>query len=255
MEGAVGNLNFHLSPQGLNSIFDAFFASRPVVFWIRSMDWYHQLYISKKYEDLWGHSTNQIYEHPLSWREYIAAPSRKEQEKVWAKCMVNERCLVYAIHHPEKGLRWIRDANFPLYDVDNHLIAHAGIAEDITQELESNDIKVDKAVLDATINPEYKTLIEIIVRELKVMPHPDRPSGLSHIQADKPLIISGRTTQLSAREVECIQLLYEVGSAKHVAKELNISYRTVEKHIENIKQKLECRTQLELLTQLQEAIF
>lgn len=248
------SLNFNLTPQGLNAIFDAFFASRPVVFWIRSSDWYHQLYISKKYESLWGHTINQIYTHPLSWREYIAAPSRKEQEKVWAKCMVNERCLVYAIHHPEKGLRWIRDANFPLYDLKNNLIAHAGVAEDITQELESNNINVDKAVLNVTLNPEYKLLFEILVKELKAVPDPVRPLGLDHIQPEKCLIIGGEQAILSVREVECVKSLYEMGSAKHVAKELNISYRTVEKHIENIKQKLNCKTQLELMTILQEAI-
>jgi DNA-binding CsgD family transcriptional regulator len=48
--------------------------------------------------------------------------------------------------------------------------------------------------------------------------------------------------ELTSREIDCYLLLAEGYRSKEIAKELCISYRTVEKHIENIKIKLHCQT-------------
>ena len=45
---------------------------------------------------------------------------------------------------------------------------------------------------------------------------------------------------LSRREIECIQLLFEGHSAKHISRILRISHRTVEGHFNKIRKKLGC---------------
>lgn len=51
----------------------------------------------------------------------------------------------------------------------------------------------------------------------------------------------------SKREKECISHLINGLSSKQIAKELNISHRTVEFYLESIKNKFKCRTRLELI--------
>ena len=53
--------------------------------------------------------------------------------------------------------------------------------------------------------------------------------------------------RLSDREYECLECLAHGMSAKHSAKALNISPRTVETHINNIKNKFSCASKLDLL--------
>lgn len=60
--------------------------------------------------------------------------------------------------------------------------------------------------------------------------------------------ILSMTTHLTRREIECLSFITEGYSAKRIAQQLNISPRTVEKHIDAIKEKINCRTQYELLS-------
>lgn len=52
---------------------------------------------------------------------------------------------------------------------------------------------------------------------------------------------------VSKREFECANRLVDGLSAKEIAKLMNISHRTVEKYIENLKYKLNCRNQKKLI--------
>lgn len=53
---------------------------------------------------------------------------------------------------------------------------------------------------------------------------------------------------LTKREHECLKLVRQGKSAKQIGALLNISYRTVESHVDNIKSKFSCRTKLELIS-------
>lgn len=54
--------------------------------------------------------------------------------------------------------------------------------------------------------------------------------------------------QLTSREFECLQILSKGLSAKEMARLLNISTRTVENHVMNIKEKFGVRSTIELLS-------
>jgi DNA-binding CsgD family transcriptional regulator len=53
-------------------------------------------------------------------------------------------------------------------------------------------------------------------------------------------------THLTSKELECLNKLISGQTIPEIAANLKVSVRTVEKHIENIKQKLHCKTQCEL---------
>lgn len=52
---------------------------------------------------------------------------------------------------------------------------------------------------------------------------------------------------LTIRELDIVECLLDGQTAKQTARQLFISPRTVERHFENIKIKLQCRTKLELV--------
>ncbi|WP_119344080.1 response regulator transcription factor [Facilibium subflavum] len=55
---------------------------------------------------------------------------------------------------------------------------------------------------------------------------------------------------LSKRQHQIARMLILGASAKEIALKLSLSYRTVETHINNIKQKLNCHKRSELITHL-----
>jgi DNA-binding CsgD family transcriptional regulator len=57
-------------------------------------------------------------------------------------------------------------------------------------------------------------------------------------------------TVLSGREMSCAKLLLQGMTARGIAERLFISPRTVETHLQHLKQKLNCRTKAELVNQL-----
>lgn len=74
-------------------------------------------------------------------------------------------------------------------------------------------------------------------------------------QFEYELINSGHYEGLSQREIECLFFLIRGKSAKETARLLNISYRTVEHHIDHIKNKLNCRSKSELICTALESGF
>lgn len=55
---------------------------------------------------------------------------------------------------------------------------------------------------------------------------------------------------LSPRQLECAFLLVQGYSAKRIAKQLNISYRTVEEHLRILKKKLQAKNNFDLFTKI-----
>ncbi len=71
-------------------------------------------------------------------------------------------------------------------------------------------------------------------------------------QIAKQLVIDNPTYfLLSKREKQCVSLYLRCKTSAEIAKELNISSRTVEMHIHNILKKTDCRSRSELYERLQ----
>ena len=59
-------------------------------------------------------------------------------------------------------------------------------------------------------------------------------------------------SRLTNRELDCLMLLKEGLTSKLIARRLNISHRTVEKHIDSIRMKWGCKTRAEVVGKLRE---
>jgi DNA-binding CsgD family transcriptional regulator len=70
-----------------------------------------------------------------------------------------------------------------------------------------------------------------------------------------PDLYSKKIPALSQREIACAKLLLQGKSARLIGEQLFISPRTVETHLQHIKEKLHCRTKAELISRLLDLNF
>ena len=79
----------------------------------------------------------------------------------------------------------------------------------------------------------------------------NHPLALVNIKQKDILVLKHKDTKLnltlSVKQSECLKLLLQSYSAKEIAKNMDLSYRTVEHYIENIRNKLNCRNIKELI--------
>ncbi len=76
--------------------------------------------------------------------------------------------------------------------------------------------------------------------------------GISHY-VEKRTALPAHEMGLTKREIECIYLLLDGNTYKEIAKKMNISSRTVESYIVNVKNKLACESSHDLFNKLNKA--
>ncbi|MGF7184651.1 PAS domain S-box-containing protein [Desulfitispora alkaliphila] len=103
------------------------------VFWLRSYDDKHLLYISPAYEKIWGKSCESLYNNPVS---FLDAVHKEDLDDVVAGMEQFKKTyylnIEYRIVRPGGEIRWIWDRSFPIKDQNGVVIRHAGLAVDIT---------------------------------------------------------------------------------------------------------------------------
>ena len=90
----------------------------------------------------------------------------------------------------------------------------------------------EKIIIPDILTPDY----DLAFQQLQKIPE-NNVDPQSHI----------RDKNLTSRELACLKLIAKGYSAKMTAKELNISHRTVERHVQNIKSKYHFSSRLQLI--------
>ncbi|MGC9527633.1 MAG: PAS domain-containing protein, partial [Limnospira sp.] len=103
------------------------------VFWLTSPRGETVFYVSPAYEQIWGRSTQSVYNEPFSWLEAVHPKDR--EDIILHFCRVEAGRVAmgeYRIFRPDGQMRWICDRAFPIFDERGEVVRVAGIAEDIT---------------------------------------------------------------------------------------------------------------------------
>lgn len=222
--------------------------------WIRSIDFKRQLYLSPQFEQIFGSPVSTLHDSPESWYDFLLKLDNKDMRIIMPKRIKNpsshngENVVYYRIATPNGEIRYIRDWSILLRDKNQQCIAVAGVAEKISaqtwfEEQENKNLNRFETALAGG-----KTLQEILEQEqqLHILPQQQKPTSLAAPLQN--LNIDGIQIELSKREADCLQQLCLGRSAKETADILHISPRTVESHIDNIKQKSFCKSKVQLLS-------
>lgn len=202
------------------------------VSWIRSPDYKQQLYVNAAYENVWGFRPERLYEHPASWNDTVTN-SDVIDLLINRKPDSNTSQYFNIIDHQGK-IKFIKDTCFHLFDQDGSIIAVAGISEELAVAQWEHEIITKK------LNKNELDIVSEILRKETKKNH----TNPMRDEKNNPSI------KFTRREKECLESLSSGKSAKQIARDLSISPRTVEAHIDNMKFKLGCRTRIELLSRL-----
>ena len=104
------------------------------VFWIVDPTGSEMIYISPRYEQIWGRSCESLYRNARDWQEAIEPEDRQHAHLMFEKQLQGENVdSEYRIRTPDGLVRWIRDKAFPVRDSSGQLVRVVGIAEEITE--------------------------------------------------------------------------------------------------------------------------
>ncbi|MBU7586788.1 MAG: PAS domain S-box protein [Nostoc sp. TH1S01] len=130
------------------------------VFWMTDIDNQQVLYVSPAYETIWQRSCESLYQNSSAWLDAIHPDDRPLAEMTFNEQLIIEKAdIKYRIIRPDGSMCWIRDRAFPIKNELGEIVRIAGLAEDIT---ELQQIEQMKSEFIGIVSHELRTPLTAI---------------------------------------------------------------------------------------------
>lgn len=158
------------------------------VFWVTNSDGDTVLYMSPRYEEVYGKSMESIYEDGNSWADNIHPDDKPLVFNSWMENRLDGSFDVeYRLNHPDGSTKWLHAKAFPIKDENGEVVRMAGITHDVTARREmENSLSNSEQVLREMaenitevfylsdwvnnkvlyVSPRYESLYELTVQSL-----------------------------------------------------------------------------------------
>lgn len=238
------------SQQIVNALFSFLNNLENVVFWACTPDYSHQLYINDSYEKIWGRPKEELFKDLTVWRTTIVQDDLLSNMNEFKRRMISPGIgsMGFRIARPDNELRYIKNTSFTLYDKDNNPSIILGVDENLGPEHWESWLQNGN---DMTKAPFLKEFANIFQNECGLHLPNETPTIVTQPPTKNVIYIKNEAITLTNRESQCLKLILQGKSAKQIAYQLNISTRTAEIHMDNIRRKAKCRTKFELISKLQ----
>jgi PAS domain S-box-containing protein len=116
------------------------------VFWVHELAANRLTYINPAFEIVFGQARDGFYDNPHAFLEIVHTEDRERicQEVLKKPDALNEE---FRIVRPSGAVRWVWARTVPIYDSENRLYRVAGIARDITERKEAEEVIHEQAAL------------------------------------------------------------------------------------------------------------
>lgn len=242
------------SIEGFNSVFAQLSNQPNIICWIRSIDYKRQLYLSPQFETIFGGSCDSLFQNPESWWDYLIS-SDVNTVKPIIKARIEEpkiqegtSTMLFRINPPNGSVKYIRDFSILVYNQYDQPIAIGGAGEEISAELWHKLNNQKNQISPAANYPDEKNILDILNDENNLIYNSKKKGRPKKIVNE--VLVNGIKVPLTKREAEVLYHLRLGKTAKETAEEIYLSRRTVESHLDNIKQKACCKNKLELISHL-----
>jgi PAS domain S-box-containing protein len=135
-------LHLRRQPFERAQLFEAFAAHHTDVLWIVDPHNASRLiYVSPSYLQVWGRDPDTLYADMGQWIETVHSEDRRLLKSGWDDYAARGETysLMYRIHHPELGVRWIEENGFPIHNHAGDLIYVGSITRDVTEQKLASD--------------------------------------------------------------------------------------------------------------------
>ena len=109
------------------------------VFWLTSSDKGKMIYISPAYEKVWQRPREELIDSPFAWLDAVHPDDKERVERFMANQRLGANTETFRISRPDGSTHIIRSRSFPIRDDKGNVNRIAGVTEDITSEVESNE--------------------------------------------------------------------------------------------------------------------
>ncbi|SNZ13239.1 PAS domain S-box-containing protein [Natronoarchaeum philippinense] len=121
--------------------------------WLFDAEWQETLYINAAYEDIWGQSTESLYDDPKTFLEGVHPEDREAVQEGMATLSAGESAkLEFRVNPDEDFQRWVSVQGSPVVR-DGEVIRIAGYTREITDRKREQR---DKAAYTASLNEIYE---------------------------------------------------------------------------------------------------
>ena len=213
-------------------------------------DYGKQYYLTKGYESIWERSSQDIYKSLKSWETTVDPEDLVLIREEMENRSVNKAkgFCAYKIRLPNGESKFIKNIAHTFNDTNGNPLFIAGIDESVNQvqwEKWKLNIKENTALKSADILAGFQKIIEKEMHGSIIAP--SNNVVLFSDPKKRTINIKGMEVRLSKRESEALDYLKQGFSAKQTAYEMQISVRTVECYLENLRKKTHCRTKIALV--------
>ncbi len=200
------------------SHFRCFAESSDDVFWLADLDSGRLLYVSPRFEALWGIAADSLLREPTSWRGAVHEDDVAQlPEPFFADDPAHDESVrEYRIRSRSGELRWIRDRRFRVVGGEGDSQRIGGIAEDVTErkqrEIECAELLQrerearSEAEAVALAKDEFLAVVTHELRSplnaIRGWAHVLRHSGELHTAQNRALDAIDRNTQAQANLVD-----------------------------------------------------
>lgn len=242
------------SSQAINALFTFLNNLESVVLWMCNAESTKVLFLGENYDKLWQRSGDYLREHGLAtWQDALVVDDcqRNAPEFYRRVDTPGASSMIYRIHKPDGEISHFKDTSYTLVDRDGNPTLMLGIAELLTPERWHEYYQQD--VIEIPKHNILHDCIEVLQQEYKLLPHVPILTHELTLETSHNVMLDGETFAITPRETTCIYYLLKGCSAKETARQMKVSPRTVEFHLERLKQRFNCRTKTALLGKLQAA--
>lgn len=119
------------------------------VFWMRDSKTGDYLYLSPAFSKVWGFEAHEFYDNRKSLDSTVHSEDYKIVTDSFRNIPQTDYEMEYRIVRPDGEIRWIRSKAFPIFNKHGELFRIAGIAEDITDLKDKEELmrKSDKLAI------------------------------------------------------------------------------------------------------------
>lgn len=250
--------NLITSIQTFNALFSYLSKQPKMVCWIRSIDYQKQLFLSPQFEFVFGGSCDSLCNNPNSWWDYILPCDIKK-----IKPIVNSRIstpikyeensiILFRIHSADGQIKYIRDVSFTIMNYNQKPVAIAGYGEELSPEFWHQIAESNRSKPQIAPSANNYDIIRILREENNgLFPNLTQKKSKKLVE----FTINNIRVKLSQREAQVLEHLRDGKTAKETGNAIFLSQRTVETHLENIKNKTGCKTKLELMSKIAQLEF